>query len=206
MASGASAASKSEPSASGVSAGELLEQLHDARGGRDGDARVDPALEPLGRLAGQLVATCRARDRHRIEVRGLDEHAGGAGADLGGGAAHHACQPDRTGVVGDQQVFLVQRARLPVERHQLLPWVRAAHDDSAPQFVEVVAVDRLTEFEHHVVGDVDDQRDRPDARELEPRDHPGRRRTVASTSRTTRVTNTLAPDRPRMRSGRRRSR
>ena len=40
----------------------------------------------------------------------------------------------------------------------------------------VVGVHRLAELEHHVVGDVDDGADRADARALEPRLHPGRRR------------------------------
>ena len=47
------------------------------------------------------------------------------------------------------------------------PRVRAAHDDRAGEPVAVVAVDRLAELEHHVVGDVDGQRDRPHPGELD---------------------------------------
>ena len=42
----------------------------------------------------------------------------------------------------------------------------------AGKLVAVVAVDRLAELEHHVVGDVDGQRDRPHAGQLQPRGHP----------------------------------
>ena len=85
-------------------------------------------------------------------------------------------RPIGSGVVGDQQVFGVERAGLVVQRDQLLARVGAADDDAAGQLVQVVAVDRLAELEHHVVGDVDDERDRADAGELEPGDHPRRGR------------------------------
>ena len=64
-----------------------------------------------------------------------------------------------------------------VEGRQLLPGRRAADPDRAGQPVAVVAVDRLAELEHHEVGDVDGQRDRPHAGQLDPARQPagGRR-------------------------------
>ncbi len=94
--------------------------------------------------------------------------------ELGGRAAHHPRQADRARVVGDEEVLLAQRARDPVEGGQLLPRGRAADPDRAGQLVAVVAVDRLAELEHHVVGDVDGQRDRAHAGELDPAGQPGR--------------------------------
>ena len=65
---------------------------------------------------------------------------------------------------------------LPSRVVELLARRRATHDDAAPERVEVVAVDRLAELEHDVVRDVDEHRERADAGELQPRDHPRRRR------------------------------
>ena len=53
---------------------------------------------------------------------------------------------------------------------------RAADPDRALQLVEVVAVDRATGLEHHVVGDVDGERDRAHAGVGDPLGQPGRRR------------------------------
>ena len=66
----------------------------------------------------------------------------------------------------------MERALLAVERDDLLARRGTTHDDAAAQRIEVVPVDRLAELEHDVVRDVDEQRDRSDAGELQPRDHP----------------------------------
>ena len=57
------------------------------------------------------------------------------------------------------------------------PCVGAAYADRALQLVGVVAVDRPAELEHDVVGDVDGERDRPHAGQLDAAREPaGRRR------------------------------
>ena len=83
--------------------------------------RVDAALEPLGRLAGQLVPAGGAGDRDRVEVRGLEDQVV-VRSVLDGRrlAAHDPGQGDRPRVVGDHQVLGVERARDVVERAQLL--------------------------------------------------------------------------------------
>ena len=74
-------------------------------GERDhGHLRVDAALEPLGRLAGQPVPAGGAGDAGGLPVRRLEQHVRRAVADLGRRAAHDGGQADRAGVVGDQQV------------------------------------------------------------------------------------------------------
>ena len=83
---------------------------------------VDAALEPLGRLAGQLVPARGAGDRDRVEVRGLDEQVGRRRADLAVPAAHDGRETDGpgtahpVGAVGDEQVLGVERAVDVVER------------------------------------------------------------------------------------------
>ena len=145
----------------------LDEQVRDPVGGVRREQRVDPALEALGRLGRQLVAPGAAEDRGGLEVRGLDDDVAGGLRQLGGPAAHHAGDADRAAVVGDQQVLGRQRAAYVVQGGQLLARGRPTHHDRAGQLVAVVAVDRLAELEHHVVGDVDGQRDRPHAGELD---------------------------------------
>ena len=56
------------------------------------------------------------------------------------------------------------------------PASREAHDDGAFEQSVVVGVQRLAQLEHHVVGDVDDRRNRTDAAALEALLHPGGRR------------------------------
>ena len=70
----------------------------------------------------------------------------------------------------------VELEHLAVQQRQRLAGAREAHDDVAVEQAVVVGVQRLAELEHHVVGDVDDGRDRADAAALEALLHPRRRR------------------------------
>jgi len=91
------------------------------------------------------------------------------------GAAHHSGNCNRALRVRDHQHLGRQLAHLPVERLDLLAGPCRPHDDlRTTEFREVEGVHRLPHFEQHVVGDVDDVADRPDARRLQPRLHPGR--------------------------------
>ena len=111
-----------------------------------------------GGLARQLVPARGARDRHRVEVRRLDQHVAWSSAPISVVAPPITpARPIGPRLVGDQQVFGVERARSRRRgSSSFSPALRAAHGDAAGELVEVVAVDRLAEFEHHVVGDVDD--------------------------------------------------
>ena len=120
------------------------------------------------------MASRRAGDRHGIEVRGLDEHIGGVRADFGIAAAHDARESDGPRIVGDDEIFEVKCSGAVVEGDKRLPRMRPAHSHATGQLAEVVSMNWLTELEHDVVGDVDDKRDRTNAGECEPRDHPRR--------------------------------
>ncbi len=156
-------------------AGVRDHEVDRALGGHEGDVRIDAALEPPRRLGGQLVPARGARDRDGVERRRLDQHVARRARHLGRSAAHDTREADGARLVGDEQVLDVQVADLAVERLQLLPRRRAAHGDAAGERVEVVAVQRLAEFEHHVVGDVDQDAERADSGEREAGDHPRRR-------------------------------
>ena len=72
-------------------------------------------------------------------------------------------------------VVRIERDLAPVEQLQLLAGARVAHLDVPAQAPQVVGVQRLAELEHHVVRDVDDGADRPQARAAQALAHPQRR-------------------------------
>ena len=115
-------------------------------------------------------------DAVRLEVRRLEEHRRRRLADLGLLAAHDPGERDGAVGVGDHEIVGDELARDAVERRQLLAGRGAANDDlAAVQRREVERVQRVPEREHHVVGHVDDVRDRPLAGQEEPRPQPLRR-------------------------------
>ena len=155
----------------------LDEQVDGQLGRRRRHPRVDPPLEALGRLGDEAVAARGARHRRRVEVSGLDEHVGRRVVDLGRRAAHDAGDGERPlAGVGDEQVLGAQRALDAVERRQGLTRVGPPHDDRAVELAEVVGVERLTDGEHDVVGDVDGETDRSHPHLGQSLLHPRRRR------------------------------
>ena len=101
---------------------------------------------------------------------------GSAPGRIGRRAAHDAREPDRPGVVGDQKVVGVEPTVDVVERGEGLAEARTPHHDRPGQPRGVVGVQRLAQLQHHVVGDVDDQRDRPHPGREQAALHPPRRR------------------------------
>ena len=89
----------------------------------------------------------------------------------------------------------VESARsLPSSVVSRSPVARAADADRAGELVGVVAVDRAAELEHHVVGDVDGERDRALPAQHQPAGHPGRASgAVGSKPDTVRATKTGQP-------------
>ena len=120
------------------------------------------------------MAARGARQREGVEVGRLDDHRRGGTRQLAGGAPHHTGEPDRAGVVGDDQVGRVERAHDVVERGQLLPRLGLPDHDRPVQLVGVVGVQGLPGLEHHVVGDVDGQRDGAHPGQLHPARQPAR--------------------------------
>src|SRR5690606_25846427 len=104
----------------------------------------------------------RAAHGDRIEVGYFQRNVGGGGADAVVQAAHHARQPDGNRLAigagrGDEQVGRVELQHLFREELQLLALPGAPYlDDATTELGQVVGVRRLTEFERHEVGDVDE--------------------------------------------------
>ena len=97
---------------------------------------------------------------------------------LGLGAAHDPGDPDRTVGVGDDERLLVERPLHVIERLEPFPGFGPSDDD--PPIAHgggIERVDRLAQFQHHVVAGIDDVADRPHAGGLETHLDPVRRRT-----------------------------
>ena len=75
------------------------------------------------------------------------------------GTAHDAGESDRATAVGDHQEVGFQGVLLVVQ--QLDAFARGGHSnhDAVLQLVQIVGMQRLAQFHHHKVGDVDDGRD-----------------------------------------------
>ena len=161
-------------------AGQLGHELGGAIVGGHQPLDVGAALEAIGRVGPQPERARGPPDRGRIEVGALEEHAGGALADLRVLAAHHTGQADGALGIGDDQHRAVERAGLAVEGREPLAGRRPADDDRLPgHAVGVEGVQRMAELPQHVVGDVHDVADGPQPAGPQARRHPRRRRSDA---------------------------
>ena len=137
------------------------------RGAGDAERRgsdVAATFEANGRLRLEPEALARAADRRGMKIGALERDQPRRGSDLRIVTAHHAA--DRAGVlvVSNHEHVGLERAIDSVERADTLPGPCAPDDERAPgQPLEVECVHRLSDLEHHVVGDVDDVADRADA-------------------------------------------
>ena len=86
---------------------------------------------------------------------GLEEDLGGRVRDGGTEPSHDACDADRTAVVRDNQRVFIELDLFFVQQGQALPLVRQARPYRALQQRGIVGMQWLSEFQHHVVGDVD---------------------------------------------------
>ncbi|MNR07443.1 hypothetical protein D3C85_1235610 [compost metagenome] len=123
----------------------------------------------------QAIGTGLASDGDLIEERAFQEDiASGRGVDAAVLATHDAGNCQCAGVVGDDQRIATQADFLTVEQHELLAFFGHAHADAAIDFGKIKSVQRLTQFEHHVVGDVDGSIDAAHVGTTQTLDHPQR--------------------------------
>ena len=174
----------------GIEVGRVLARLAIAVpnhqfGGHLGGCRlqlvVHTAFETTGGFGRNLVTACGTRDRHLIEVRGFQQDVLGFGSDLAIHAAHHACDAKHTGAafairgIGDQQILDAQIVILAIQRGELLTFVGATHHDRSFDLIQIVGMHRLSQVEHHVVGDIHCQGDGTHACAGQAATHPIRR-------------------------------
>ena len=135
---------------------------------------VDAALETMRRVRNEAIAPRTPGNRRRREKGRFEEHLGGGRGDAAGFVAHDPGHRHRTLCIADQQDVGLQGQRLLVEQADRLARLRHAGVDGAVQAAVVESMQRLSEFEHHVVGDVDQRRDRTQAAALQAPPHPRR--------------------------------
>lgn len=79
-------------------------------------------------------------------------------------------------MVGDNEGVGTQADFLTVEQHQLFVFLGHAHADATVDFGEIEGVQRLTQLQHHIVGDVDRGVDAAHVGATQALDHPQRGR------------------------------
>ncbi len=155
-------------------AGQVQDQAGSVLDGGTRQRRVDAALEAMAGIGMQAQLAATAHDRGGREVRRLQEHGGGVIGDTGVEAAHQASQRDRAIGVGDDQEAVVQRGIAAVQQFQRFAGTRTAHADAALQGAQVEGVHRLAQLQHHVLGDIHQQRHRAHATATQALGHPQR--------------------------------
>ncbi len=107
---------------------------------------------PSLRARPMIAAGAKCADFQEDVVRGI--------GDARIVAAHHAGYGQRLFVVGNQQKTAIELGLGAIEQLQRFAVARMAHDDVAFERVVIESMQRLAEFQHHVVGDVDHGADR----------------------------------------------
>ena len=156
---------------------DLLQELNESARGHRGEQRVEALLEPHHRLGPEAQTGCGPADGHGVEGRRLEDHGLRVVVDLARGTAHDTGQGDRMGDVGDDEIVRAQDSGDLVEgRHGLAVSGPADHDPGTLELADVERVQGLSQLQHHVVGEVDEGGDRPDADRLQPPADPVRAR------------------------------
>ena len=156
-------------------AGELDDQPRRGPLGTDRQLGVKLLLEPRRGVGAQPERRRGAEDVGPVPVRGLEQHPGRRLRDLRHLAAHDPGDAGRAVAITDEHRLGIELALDPVERRHPLAGGRGTDDDLAARDpVEVEGVKRLGGHQHHVVGDVDDVRDRPHPGGDQPSLEPGR--------------------------------
>src|SRR6185369_6844325 len=152
-----------------LSAGRFEDQLGTTLAGPIADARIGAAFEAIARFAAEAELFAGATDISRQKISALDEYIDGLLVDLRVRAAHDTGQGDAFLFVGNQQHFARERAVLVVERLEFFLIGGATNDDGGLIILAfgdemiVERMQRLADFEHDVVGDVDNVVDAADA-------------------------------------------
>ena len=142
------------------------------------EQRIDPALEPAARVGGEVERAARRPDPLGIEIGHLQQHVGGRVRTARMLAAHDPGDVVHPGRVGDHGHLGGEGIGLAIERQAGLALARTAGDDRAGELREVIGMGRAPEAQHHVVGQIDQRRDRALPRALQPVLQPLRRGAV----------------------------
>src|SRR5439155_22284201 len=144
--------------------------------------RMNASAEPNAGLTGQIETLHRPTDTNEIEIGRFEENVRRAGRYLRLRSTHDASDSNWTHRVGYHQVVRRKLPQLPIERLHFFTRPPGPNDDGGlatrtlRQLVVIERVQRLSPFQHHVIGNVHDVVDGPHAGVSEPALHPARRR------------------------------
>ena len=142
----------------------------------DGRGRIDPALETVAGIGSEAQAPATPGDRIGPPECRLDIHVAGVVRNCGRLPPHDAGQALHCAVVCDHPELRRQFDRLAIEQLEGLARTRPANRECAVESAEIEDMTRSAQFEHHVVGDVDQRGDRPLTGALQAFAHPCRSR------------------------------
>ena len=153
------------------------QELHQFAGtlnGLHGVHGVQTLLVAGGSIRAHVESGGGAADGGAVEIGGLAEDHGSVAHDLAVGAAHDAGDADGLFLIADAEHGGGELALVAVQGLDGLALPGGADDDVAALHAgEVEGVHGLAVLQHHVVGDVHDVVDGPDAGVAQPFPHPG---------------------------------
>ena len=131
---------------------------------------IDSALEAVAGIAGEAEPARGAADGLGIEEGALEEDIDSGIRDAAVFAAHDPGNGRGGAGIGDDEIGRRRAGRFfPSSAWKALPLGRGADVDFAFGEARLVkGMERLADFHHHVVGDIDDVVDRADADGFEP--------------------------------------
>ena len=138
-------------------AGNLLNQFCGAPRSQLRHFGIGAAFEAIGSLGAQAKSFGSAANGNRIEPGALDQNVARAETDFGFGSAHHAADAHGARGIRYHARLFRQRAFGAIKRADFFSGLGAAHHDAVfLQFIEIEGVQRVAQFEHHVIRDVHD--------------------------------------------------
>ncbi len=134
----------------GVKLGEPIEGSDDAFG-------INGSLESVAGFGKESKFFPGSADRGVDKVGGFEEAAGGGIADFGRFTAHDSGKGDGVVGIGNDHVMRLEFVGCAIEGGELFTSYGLANDDSlAGEGVEIKCVEGLPNFEHHIVGEVNE--------------------------------------------------
>ncbi len=119
---------------------------------------INSAFEPQGRIGVHPVGACATSHESLRPERRFEKDVGGLATDRGAQAAHYPGEADGATIVSDYQGVVVDDHFLFVEQSDFFALLRQPRTNGSLDEGGIVGMQGLTEFEHHVVGDIDHRR------------------------------------------------
>ncbi len=161
----------------GFATGDFQQQASGPLHGFTGQLPVHTTLVAVRSVSMQTIGTRLAGHRNGVEERAFQENIAGTGSHAAVLATHDTGDCQRALVIGNDQRVGTQADFLTVEQNELLALLGHAHTNPAVDFGQIKRMQRLTQLQHHVVGDVDSGIDAAHVGTTQTLDHPQRGRT-----------------------------